>query len=254
MRRPDDAITTPQQTSEEEVRHVSRNSDTDIVSLPWRGGRPGGASAIGRAHHRTGGARHRGRRLCLFLLHHVDGRFPQAIHQRRTRQGSLQGPDEHVRQRARIPAGRFQGCRALQLRHVVFRLMAGHDQGARRHLGSGYRWTLLPAADARHVDRCLCVAGLADDGHQGRDIPDNARRAGGRICATGLPRSSSFQRTRSGSKRQRPMSGSLAAPRRTARRITLRFTRSRPATRSPCFQNLARRRSRSRSRSTQAST
>ena len=179
----------------------------DIVSLPWRGGSTRGAGAIGRAHHRTGGARHRGGRLCLLLPHHVDGHLPQAIHQRRTRQGFLQGPDEHVRQRARISAGRFQRCRALQLRYAVFRLMAGHDQGARRHLGSGYRRTLLSAADARHVDRCLCVAGLADDGHQGRDVPDHARQAGGRICAKDLPRSSGFQRTPSGSKRQRPTSG-----------------------------------------------
>ena len=68
--------------SEEEVRHVSRNSATDIVSLPWRGGSTRGAGPIGGADHRTGGARHRGRRLCLLLLHHVDGHVPQAIHQR----------------------------------------------------------------------------------------------------------------------------------------------------------------------------
>ena len=37
-----------------------------------------------------------------------------------SRARKLQRPDEHVRQRARIPAGRFQGCRALQLRHAVF--------------------------------------------------------------------------------------------------------------------------------------
>ena len=87
---------------------------------------------------------------------------------------NLQRPDEHVRQRARISAGRLQGCRALQLRHAVFRRVARHDQGARRHLGSGYRRTLLPAADARHVDRRFCLAGLANDGHQGRDISGHA--------------------------------------------------------------------------------
>ena len=38
------------------------------------------------------------------------------------RQGIWQGPDEHVRQRARISASRFQRCRALQLRHAVFHL------------------------------------------------------------------------------------------------------------------------------------
>ncbi len=120
------------------VRHVTRSSNTDIVSLPWRSGCARGAGPGGGANHRAGGARDRSGRLCLLLLHHVDGRVPQAIYKRRTRQGSLQGSDEHVRQRARIPAGRLQGCRALQLRYALFRFLAGHDQGARRHFGSGY--------------------------------------------------------------------------------------------------------------------
>jgi hypothetical protein len=37
-----------------------------------------------------------------------------------------------------ISAGRFQRCSAVQLRHAVFDFLARHDQGARRHLGSGY--------------------------------------------------------------------------------------------------------------------
>ncbi len=30
------------------------------------------------------------------------------------------------------------------------------------------------AANARYVEQCLCVAGLAHDRHQGRDVPDHA--------------------------------------------------------------------------------
>ena len=36
------------------------------------------------------------------LPHHVDGRVPEAIHQRHNR---FQGSDEHVRQRARVSTG-----------------------------------------------------------------------------------------------------------------------------------------------------
>ena len=89
------------------VRYVSRNPETDIVSLPWRRGRASGAGPGGRANHRAGGPRHSGGRLRLLLLHHVDGRVPQAIHQRGTGQGIWQRPDEHVRQRARISTSRF---------------------------------------------------------------------------------------------------------------------------------------------------
>src|SRR6185295_57829 len=65
--------------SEEEVRHVSRNPEADIDSRPWRGGSARGAGPGGGAHHRTGSARHRGGRLRVLLLHHVDGYIPQAI-------------------------------------------------------------------------------------------------------------------------------------------------------------------------------
>src|SRR6266481_3800910 len=43
------------------IRHVSRNSDADIVSLPWRGGGARGAGPGGNANLRAGGARDRGR-------------------------------------------------------------------------------------------------------------------------------------------------------------------------------------------------
>ncbi len=155
------------------VRHVPRNPEADIVSLLWCGSYARGTgSGHGVDYHRTGGARYRGGCLRLLLLHHVDGRVPEAIHQRHNR---FQRPDEHVRQRARIPTSKFQRRRAVQLRYALFRFLAGHDQGARRHHGSGYRWTLLPAADAGHVDRCFCLARLANDGHQGGDLSGDTR-------------------------------------------------------------------------------
>jgi hypothetical protein len=55
------------------------------------------------------------------------------------------------------------------------------------------------------------------------------------------------------SKHRRLMSGSSAAPRRAARRITMRFTKSRPVTRSRRYPNGTSRQSPSRSRSIQAS-
>ena len=68
------------------IRHVSRNSDADNFSLPRCGGRACRAGA-GRCtgHHRTRGACHRGGRLRLLLLAHVDGRLEKAIHQRHER-------------------------------------------------------------------------------------------------------------------------------------------------------------------------
>jgi len=36
------------------------------------------------------------------------------------------------------PRGKFQGCRAVQLRYALFRFLAGHDQGARRYQRAGH--------------------------------------------------------------------------------------------------------------------
>ena len=79
------------------------NPEADVMSLPLRGGHAHGARPrCGVDNHRTRGARYRGGRLCLLLPHHVDGRVPEAIHQRHNR---FQGSDEHVRQRARVSTG-----------------------------------------------------------------------------------------------------------------------------------------------------
>ena len=88
--------------------------------------------------------------------------------------GDFKGPMNTFVNVGRISAGQFQRRRAVQLRHAVFRFLAGHDQGACRHLGTRYQWTILSAADARHVDRRLCITGLANDGHQGGDLSGDA--------------------------------------------------------------------------------
>ena len=72
------------------------------------------------------------------------------------------------------PPADFKGVVRSNFDTLYSDLVARHDQGAGRHLRSGHRWTLLPAADAGHVDRCLRIAGLANDGHQGRDISGDA--------------------------------------------------------------------------------
>ena len=119
---------------------------------------------------------------------------------------------------------------------------------------AGHRWTLLSAADARHVDRCLCVAGLANDGHQGRDLSDNARRlaaGSARQVCRGVQASKGHPAHR---RANALCLGDRPHQDRRPAGLSLRFTRSRPATRSRRFRNTAKRRSRSKSRSTQAST
>ena len=74
------------------------------------------------------------------------------------------------------PAADFKGVVRSNFDTLILQRMAGHDQRTRRDLRTGYQWPLLPAADARHVDRRVCFAGLANDGDQGRDIPDYAAR------------------------------------------------------------------------------
>ena len=178
-----------QQIKNQQIRRrgstCSRNPATNIVSLPWCGGSTRRTGPIDDADHRTGGARHRGRRLRVLLLHHVDGYIPQAIYQRHHR---FQGADEHVRQRARIPAGRFQRRGALQLRYAVFRLLARHDQSGRH----------LARTPMEGITCCRCSTCGRTSSHRragGTRVPRPGhswwrRRAGGRICAKGSLRSS----------------------------------------------------------------
>ena len=117
--------------------------------------------------HRAGSPGYRHRCLRVFLSDHQLGCDAQAVHQPRTRQGSRPGADEHVQQRAHLSSRRRQGCGPLQFRHALFVGLPRPLQGTDGGLGAGYRRALLPPADARHVDRCVRVAGLAHDGNAG---------------------------------------------------------------------------------------
>ena len=52
--------------------------------------------------------------------------------------------------------------------------LARFDQGAGGRLGAGHRWALLSAADARHVDRRLCLPGLAHHRNAGGQLSRHA--------------------------------------------------------------------------------
>ena len=136
-----------------------------------------------------------------------------------------------------FPTADMQGGRAAELRYALFQRLARSDEGADGRLGARHRRPLLSAADARHVDRCVRLARLADDRHGSGDLSRRRRRAGGRTCATVQSRNSSCQPARSVSMRRRPMCGSSAAPRRMGRPTMTRFTRSRLATRSRRCRN-----------------
>ncbi len=71
---------------------------------------------------------------------------------------------------AGIPDGGHEGRGPAELRHAVFQRLARPDQGADDRLGPRHAWALLPAADARHVDRRVRLARLAHDRNPGRRL------------------------------------------------------------------------------------
>ena len=98
-----------------------------------------------------------------------DGPDAKAAHQRRQARGHLRA-DEHVRQHPGISDGGHEGGGPAELRHALFQRLAGPDQGAGDRIRARYAWALLPAADARHVDRRFRVPGLAHDRNPGRRL------------------------------------------------------------------------------------
>ena len=64
--------------------------------------------------------------------------YAQAIHQRRAGQGSLKGPMNTFVNVPEYPPADFKGVVRSNFDTLYSSLMAGHDQRARRHLGSGY--------------------------------------------------------------------------------------------------------------------
>ena len=125
--------------------------------------------AGGRDDQRTGRACHRRGGLPVFLSSGHNGPDAEAADQRR--QGRRHSrADEHVCQPPRVPAGGHEGRGPAELRHAVFQRLAGPDQGADDRLGPRYAWALLPAADARHVDRRVRLPGLAHHRNPGRRL------------------------------------------------------------------------------------
>ena len=165
--------------------------------------------------------------------------------------GGIGGPMNSFANIRSVSHRRHEGRGAAEFRHALFERLARSHQGADGRLGAGHRRPLLPAADARHVDRRVRLARLAHHRHRSRQLPRDAARLDRPRRSS---RNSGCRTTRSGSTRRRLMCGSSAAPRPTARPTTTRFTRSRPATRSRRCRNGARSRWRRRSRSIRRST
>jgi hypothetical protein len=97
--------------------------------------------------------------------------------------GWHQRADEYVRQCPRIPGGNHEGCGSAELRHPLFQRLARPDQRADDRIGPRYAGALLPAADARHVDRCFRLTGLAHNRNPGRRLCRGAAGSSGSIPA-----------------------------------------------------------------------
>ena len=123
------------------------------------------ASAITEAEAHS----HRRRGLSLLLSAHEHGCDAQAAHQHRTRQG-IGGPMNAFDNIPAFPtADMGRWCGPISTRCI--RAAGSTSPRADGHLGARHRRPLLPSADARHVDRCVRVAGLAYDGHKGGQFP-----------------------------------------------------------------------------------
>ena len=139
--------------------------------------------------------------------------------------------------------------RASKFRHAVLRRLSGHDERARGRFVAGYQWALLSPADARYVDRCLRLSRLENDWNASRELFGGSAglatpSARAIIEDFKLPKISGL------STRPRPMSGSSAGPRLTARQTMTQFAKYRPASKSrrfPVGQAAAARRSEDRS-------
>ena len=125
--------------------------------------------ARGRHDQRAGRTRDRRDGLHVFLFPRHNGRHAKAADQRRQGRGH-QRADEHVRQPCRIPDGGHEGRGPAEFRHAVFQRLARPDQGADDRLGPRHARALLSAADARHVDRRVRLAGLAHHRNPGRRL------------------------------------------------------------------------------------
>ena len=87
---------------------------------------------------------------------------------------SLGGPMNYFANIQEFPAADNARGGTAELRHALFQRLARPDQGAGHRVCPRYWRPLLSAADARHVDRRVRVAGLAHDGEGRGQFPCNA--------------------------------------------------------------------------------
>ena len=138
---------------------------------------PAGGACGGRGR----GDRHR--RLRLLLSAGDDGHHPPADDQRPQRRETRLRSDERLPPRAHLSAGRHEGGRAAEFRHLVFDRLARSDAGAVDSFGAGHERAVLPHAAVGHVDGCLCGAGPADHRHTGGPLRRGAARLAGHAPA-----------------------------------------------------------------------
>ncbi len=84
-----------------------------------------------------------------------------------------------------FPTADMRVGRPAELRHAVLQRLARHDEGAHGRVRPRHRRALLPAADARHVDRRIRLARMAYDRHGSGDL---SRDAAGLAAGSARPR------------------------------------------------------------------
>jgi hypothetical protein len=95
---------------------------------------------------------------------------------RRACMAAAKGAHEHFLECACVSPGRFETRRAYQFRYALLLCVAGSDQRTGYRFFSRHFGALLPPADARHVDRRLRLAWLADDRDAGPEFPRHSNR------------------------------------------------------------------------------
>ena len=121
--------------------------------------------------YRRGGARHWRRSLSLFLSACDHGGDAGTADQSGGGARIAWRTDEPFCQHSGASHGGNEGGGAAQFRYALFERLARFDQGAGGRFSPGHRRTLLSPAYARHVERCVRLAGLAHHGNASRKFP-----------------------------------------------------------------------------------
>ena len=93
------------------------------------------------------------------------------------------GPGQCVHPSPRISTSRSADGGASEFRYALFERVARPDQWPGRRLNGGYRRPLFHAAHARHVDRCFCRTGQADQRHRRGELRSRAAGMEGKAPA-----------------------------------------------------------------------